>query len=178
MKIVVITGSPHKNGTSNLLAEEFIKGAKEKGHEIYRFDSAFKKVLPCIGCEKCECGKNQCIFKDDMIGLYPKIIEADIIVYSTPLYYHSFSAQIKAVIDRYHGIDNLICGVPKKAVLMVTAANPNAWVTDGIVLTYKTDLRYLNWDNCGIITAYNCYNREDIEKTDYPKQAYELGNKL
>ena len=53
MKITVITGSPHKNGTSARLAEEFIKGAESAGHKVFRFDGAFKNVHPCIACEKC-----------------------------------------------------------------------------------------------------------------------------
>ena len=57
MKIVVLTGSPHKAGTSSLLADCFIRGAEEAGHEIFRFDAAFNNVHPCIGCDKCECGK-------------------------------------------------------------------------------------------------------------------------
>lgn len=52
MKIVVLTGSPHKQGTSGLLAEKFIEGAKKAGHEIFRFDAAFSNVHPCIGCDK------------------------------------------------------------------------------------------------------------------------------
>ena len=53
MKILVITGSPRKNGNSNTLAEYFIKGAKESGHEVVRFDAAFKEVHPCIACNRC-----------------------------------------------------------------------------------------------------------------------------
>ena len=53
MKILVVTGSPHKAGTSTLLAEQFIKGAAEAGHEVCRFDAAFKNVHPCIACERC-----------------------------------------------------------------------------------------------------------------------------
>ncbi len=62
MKIVVITGSPNRNGASALLAEKFIKGATEAGHEIFRFDAVFKKVHPCIGCLKCNRGDNDCVF--------------------------------------------------------------------------------------------------------------------
>lgn len=53
MKIVMITGSAHKTGTTAVMAEEFMKGATEAGHEVYRFDSAFKNVHPCIACEHC-----------------------------------------------------------------------------------------------------------------------------
>ena len=56
MKITVITGSPHKNGTSALLADRFIKGAKEAGHNVFRFDSAFEQVKPCLGCDHCGFG--------------------------------------------------------------------------------------------------------------------------
>lgn len=178
MKIVLITGSPRKKGTSNLLAEHFIKGAEEAGHEIYRFDAAFSNIHPCIGCDKCKCGDNECVFKDDMLTLYPKLIEADLIAYATPLYYHGVSAQIKSVIDRFHGIDNFLCGAKKKAVLLVCGASPHTWVMDGIVATYETDLKYLNWQDAGKVLAIGCYAREDIEKTDYPNQAYLLGKNL
>ena len=64
MKIQVITGSPRKNGNSSTLADHFIRGAEEAGHEMVRFDAAFKEVHPCIACNKC--GMNgECVFKDD-----------------------------------------------------------------------------------------------------------------
>ena len=48
MKILVITRSPRKNGNSDTLADNFIKGATEKGHSVIKFESAFKKVHPCM----------------------------------------------------------------------------------------------------------------------------------
>lgn len=178
MKIAVITGSARKNGTSALLADQFIKGAKKAGHEIYRFDAAFSDVHPCIGCDQCKCGVTECVIKDDMLMLYPKLIEADVIVYATPLYYHGMSAQIKTVIDRFHGIDNFLCGAEKKAVLLVTGGNPSAWVMDGIVAMYETDLRYLQWKDAGKVLALGCNTRADIENTSYPEQACQLGFNL
>lgn len=178
MKIVVLTGSPHKQGTSALLAEKFIEGAKIAGHEIFRFDAAFSDVHPCIGCDKCECGKKDCAFRDDMFALYPKLIEADCVVYVTPLYYHGLSAQLKTVIDRFHGIDDLIRGTRKKVLTLVTAAYPEEWVFEGIKATIRTTTRYLKWEDCGGIFAYGCYQRADIEKTDYPQRAFELGMNL
>lgn len=178
MKIVVITGSPHKDGTSALMAGEFIKGAMEAGHEIYRFDSAFRKVHPCIGCDKCNSGKNPCIFQDDMMELYPELKAADMVVYISPLYYHGISAQLKTVMDRYHGIDDLIRGNRKKVLTLITAAYPEDWVFEGVKATMKTTLRYLGWEDCGGIYAFGCYQKKDIEKTDYPKRAYELGKSL
>lgn len=175
MKIVVLTGSPHKRGTTNLLAEQFIKGAKDAQNEVTRFDSAFAKVHPCIGCERRGTGKNTCVFQDDMIELYKRIIDADAVVLATPLYYHGYSAQLKTVIDRFHGIDDLIRGQSKKAALLAAGANPNKWITDGLLVTYHTELRYLGWIDRGTVLASGCYSAEDIAETNYPQMAYELG---
>lgn len=70
MKIVVITGSHHKNGTSAHLAAAFIRGAEETGHEVCRFDAAFRQVHPCIACETCHNTDRGCAFADDMKTLY------------------------------------------------------------------------------------------------------------
>lgn len=153
MKIMVITGSPHKEGTTNLLVEQFIKGAVEAGHEVFRFDSAFAGINTCIGCDRCLTGKNDCVFKDDMFTVFPKVIEADLIAFVMPLYYHSYSAQLKTVIDRFHGIDDLIRGTGKKAVLLAVGANPHTWIMDGLTATYHTELRYLGWEDCGMLLA-------------------------
>lgn len=175
MKIVVITGSPHKEGTSALLAQEFIRGAEESGHEIYRFDTAFECVHPCIGCDVCQTGAKPCVFKDCMTELYPWLKEADMVVFVSPLYYHGLSAQIKMTIDRFHGIDDHLRGKNKKAILIVTAADSTPSVMNGAVATYRETLRYLRWQDAGTLLAYGCYARADIEKTEYPEKAYQMG---
>ena len=86
MKIVVLTGSPRKNGNSAYLAEQFIKGAEEKGHEVFRFDCAFKQVEPCRACNRCGMD-GPCIFNDDFQELRPHLIDADMVVFATPMYY-------------------------------------------------------------------------------------------
>lgn len=178
MEIVVLTGSPHKQGTSFVLAQEFIKGAEAKKHKIYRFDAAFKKIHPCIGCYKCNRGDNDCIFRDDMFELYPMLVKADLIVYITPLFYHTYTAQLKAVIDRFFAKDKLLCGADKKAMLIVTGENPNSWVTNGIVNTYKTTLKYLKWQDAGKLLAINCKTKDDLKNTDFMQQAYRMGYQL
>ncbi|MCI5754394.1 MAG: flavodoxin family protein [Clostridiales bacterium] len=179
MKIVVLTGSPHRDGTSNVLAEAFIRGAQEAGHVVRRFDCAFMDVHPCTACNQCRSGgEHPCVFQDDMRPLYDKLIEADAVVYVTPVYYHGPTAQLKTVIDRFYGVNPKICGVRKKAVLLAAAASPHAWVTDGLTALYRTDLRYLGWEDCGTVLAIGCATRQDVERTDYPQQAYELGKAL
>ena len=83
MKIVVITGSPHKAGTSALLADKFIEGATNAGHEVFRFNSAFEDIHPCQGCDYC--GMNGPCIQNDAIEqtLMPKLIGTDLIVLIT-----------------------------------------------------------------------------------------------
>ena len=99
MKILVITGSAHKQGTTAYLAEKFVQGATEAGHEIYRFDAAFKNVHPCIACDKCH-RTGVCTFQDDMNELNPRLIEADAVVFVSPIYYSNITAQqFKAITE-------------------------------------------------------------------------------
>ena len=73
MKIVMITGSPHRHGTSALLADAFIQGAQEAGHTVFRFDAAFQELHPCRACERCHNTDKGCIYKDGMEELNPHI---------------------------------------------------------------------------------------------------------
>lgn len=178
MYIVVLTGSPHKHGTSALLAEEFIRGAMESEHTIYRFDAAFECVHPCIGCETCQCGKKPCVFQDAMNELYPELKKADMVVFVSPLYYHAMSSQIKMAIDRFHGIDNDLVGIPKNAMLLMTAASTEQSIYNGAVGSYRETVNYLGWQDCGTLLVYGCYTREENEKTDYPRKSYLMGKEL
>lgn len=178
MYILMVTGSPHKKGTSALLADEFIRGAKESGHTVFRFDTAFECVHPCIGCDTCQCGKKPCVFQDSMNCVYPELKKADMVVFVSPLYYHGMSAQIKMTIDRFHGIDDDLVGDHKKAMLLMTAASSVESIFNGAVGSYREMLKYLCWKDCGMVLAYGCYGRDAIEKTNYPQKAYEMGKAL
>ena len=176
MKILVITGSPRKNGNSNTLADSFIKGAQEAGHSVVRFDSAFKKVHPCIACNKC--GMNgECVFKDDFEFIRDNIVDADAVVFATPMYYFGISAQIKAVIDRFYAINGQI-HVPKKAVLIMTYADTSAKEAQPIISHYETLLNYLGWSDAGRVIASGVWTEGSVNQTQYPKQAYELGKNI
>ena len=96
----------------------------------------------------------------------------------SPLYYHALSSQIKMVIDRFHGIDDHLRGAHKKALLIVTAADKTPSIMNGAVGSFQETLRYLQWEEAGMLLAYGCYHRSDIEGTDYPEKAYALGKIL
>ena len=85
MKILALTGSPNKNGSSNLLASEFIRGAEEAGHSVRVVDAAHAQIAPCTGC--IHCGYDgPCVQKDDMEAIRPLILDADMLAFVTPLY--------------------------------------------------------------------------------------------
>ena len=100
MKILVIESSPHKHGSSNLLAAEFRRGAEEAGHDVTVFDAGHTKLNPCLGCGACGMS-GPCVQKDDMTVLREQLLDSDMAVFVTPLYYFGFSAQLKTVIDRF-----------------------------------------------------------------------------
>ncbi|MDE6797269.1 MAG: flavodoxin family protein [Ruminococcus sp.] len=177
MKILVITGSPHKHGTTNVLAENFIRGAEESGHEVCRFDSAFMNVHPCIACEKCHNTNTGCAFKDDMEKINPEILSADMIVFVTPIYYYGMTSQIRAVIDRFYANDALIHG-NKKTALMVTMADDVKKTATGAVASFEGMADYLGWEIVGTIIGVDCADVSALEKTDYPEKAYQLGRNI
>lgn len=177
MKIVVLTSSPRKNGNSAYLADEFIKGAQEQGHEVFRFDCAFKHVEPCRACNRC--GMNgDCILNDDFLQLRPQLIEADMVVFATPMYYFGISAQMKCVIDRFYAINEQIKGAQKKAAFLMTYADTATDEAQPMLLHYHTLLRYLGWTSVGEVVARGVWTAGSVRNTDYPRQAYLLGKNL
>ena len=85
MRIAVLKGSPNVNGSSNMLADNFIKGAKEAGHEIVEIDAAHADISPCIGCVHCGY-EGECVLSDDMDEFRKEILKSDMLVFVTPLY--------------------------------------------------------------------------------------------
>ncbi len=103
-KVVVITGSPRKNGNSFAMTESFIKAAQEKGHSVTRFDAAMMEIGGCRACETCFSTGKACTFDDDFNKIAPAILEADALVFTSPVYWYSIPAQIKGVIDRIYSL--------------------------------------------------------------------------
>ena len=176
MNILVLTGSPRKNGNSSTLAAHFIRGAEEAGHKVARFDAALRNVHPCTACNSC--GMNgPCVFQDDFTFVREHILRADVVAFATPMYYFGISAQLKAVIDRFYAISSLL-HTPKKAVLMMTYANHSARNESPILTHYEVLLDYLGWTDAGRVIAHGVWPAGAVERTAFPQQAYALGRSL
>lgn len=89
-KIVVITGSPRKNGNSFSMTDAFIQAAISKGHTVTRFDAAFKNIGGCHACETCFKTGKACSFDDDFNIMAQSIEEADAVIFTTPVYWYSY----------------------------------------------------------------------------------------
>ena len=176
MNILVLTGSPRRQGNSAILADHFIRGASEAGHNVVRFDAALKSVHPCIACNNCGMD-GPCVFEDDFDFVREHILPADLVAFATPMYYFGFSAQHKAVIDRFYAINGSIHR-PRKAVLLMTYANNSKRDESPMATHYEVLLDYLGWTDAGRVIAPGVWPAGAVERTNFPEQAYQLGKKL
>ena len=97
-KVLILSGSPRKNGNSDILCDEFMRGALEAGHQVEKIRVAEKNIGFCRGCYACKSGS--CVIQDDMAEVLQKMIDADVLVLASPVYFYSIDAQLKALIDR------------------------------------------------------------------------------
>lgn len=177
MKVLVVEGSPHREGSSNMLAAEFVRGAREAGHEVTVFDAAHADIRPCRGCDACGMS-GPCVLKDDMAGLREQILDSDTIVFVTPLYYFGVSAQLKAVIDRFYAFNGRLMSKRMKSALIVAAWNSDDWTMKDVLAHYRTICRYLDFDNMGEVLATGCGTPSMTSRSRFMKEAYELGRGL
>ena len=178
-KIVVITGSPRKNGNSFAMTDAFIKTAEAKGHTITRFDSAFKKVGGCRACETCFSTGKACTFDDDFNTIAPAILEADVIVFTMPVYWYSIPAQIKGVIDR---IFSMVVGgkdiAGKECALITCCEEDDMSVMDGVRIPIERMAALNKWKMAGEVLIPGVLNVGDIDKTEGCKKAADLANAI
>lgn len=179
MKVVVLTGSPHTNGTTSFLADEFSSGAMKSGHEVVRFDTAKLKLNPCIGCDHCRKNEGKCVYEyDDMIEIILHLLTADAVVLVTPLYYFGMTSQLKRVIDRFYSVNALLRENSKKLYLIAAGADTDEWAMDGIKAHYKCLCNYLHWQESGMLLAYGLSTRQDAENSEYKLMARKLGKEM
>jgi len=178
-KIVVITGSPRKNGNSFAMTDSFIKAAEAKGHTITRFDAALKNVGGCRACETCFSTGKACTFDDDFNTIAPAILEADVIVFTTPVYWYSIPAQIKGVIDR---IFSLVVGgkdiAGKECALITCCEEEDMTVMDGVRIPIERMAALNKWKMAGEVLIPGVLNVGDIDKTEGCKKAADLANAI
>lgn len=179
MKIVVITGSPRKNGNSFAMTEAFIHEAEQRGHSVRRFDAAFLKIGGCHACMTCYKTGKACSFDDDFNDIAPAILEADAVVFTMPVYWYSIPAQIKGAIDR---LFSLVVGgkevAGKKWGLIACCEEDDTNVLDGVRIPMERTAALLQWEMVGEVLIPGVLNVGDIDHTDGCQQAAALADKF
>lgn len=178
-KVVVITGSPRKNGNSFAMTESFIKTAQEKGHSVTRFDAAMMEIGGCHACETCFSTGKACTFDDDFNKIAPAILEADALVFTMPVYWYSIPAQIKGVIDRIY---SLVVGGKdisgKECALIACCEEEDLSVLDGVRIPMECTAALNKWTMVGEVLVPGVLKPGDIQKTDGCEQAAALAEKI
>ncbi len=159
MKIAVFNGSPRKENTAALV-EAFREGAETAGHEVQVLHVGQMKIGGCLGCEYCHTkGEGNCVQKDDIEKILPAYKEADMVVFASPIYYFTMTAQMEAAIQRVYCI-----GKPskaKKAALLLSSGSPGVY--DGAIAQFKGYMAYAGIESAGIITASGDENKSDAK---------------
>lgn len=173
-KILVISSSPRKQGNSDVLCDEFIKGAKDSGHSVEKIFLKDKKINYCTGCGLCFEKKGICSQKDDMEEIKDKMIKADVIVMATPIYFYAMAGQMKTFIDRNCSFYTMLNN--KEFYFIMTAADEEKSAMDRAIEEFRGYTICLNGaKEKGVILGTGVWNKGDVQTSKVIKEAYELG---
>ena len=177
-KVLILSGSPRKGGNSDILCDEFAKGAIEAGNEVEKVRVTEKKISPCTGCYYCRTHGGKCAFNDDMGELLQKIIDCDVLVLSSPVYFYSICAQLKAVIDRtvarWTEIGN------KDLFYIMTAAEEEEDTMDGTLACFRGFAKCIDgYEEKGVLYGKGVHEKGEVKnRSELMTIAYEMGNSI
>ena len=172
--VLIISASPRKHGNSDLLCDRFAAGADASGHNVEKVFIADKNIGYCRGCGVCN-STHKCVQKDDMAEIIDKMITADVIVLSTPVYFYSMDGQMKTFIDRtvtrYTEIRN------KDFYFIMTAADTNKDNLERTMEAFRgfTEDCLYGAREAGIIYGTGAWQVGEIKNVPAYTQAYEMG---
>ena len=173
-KVLVLAASFRKHGNSDLLCDEFIRGAQEAGHQVEKIYINDKNINYCRGCGVCNT-THKCIQKDDMAEILDKMIGADVIVMATPVYFYTMNGQMKTLIDRcvprYGEISN------KDFYFIVAAADSSHANMEKTLEGFRgfTEDCLDGAKEKGVIYGTGAWNIGDIKGKPAMEQAYKMG---
>jgi len=175
-RILILSSSPRKNGNSDILCDEFMRGAIESGNSVEKIRIPDKAIGFCRACNAC-LTTGECVIKDDMQSVLQKIIDADVIVLASPVYFYSVSAQIKTLIDRTYARAREVNN--KEFYYILTAADAELEATKTAVECFRGYVSCLPGSKeKGIIYGIGVLKRGDVKGTDKMSEAYEMGKNI
>lgn len=176
-KVLILSSSPRKGGNSDVLCDEFMNGAIDGGNKVEKIFLGDKNINCCTGCYACGVNGGKCVQNDDMEEILMKIIESDVIVLSTPVYFYTMAAQLKMVIDRtvakYREIKN------KDFYFIATAADSNNGSLERTMEGLRGFLDCLDGaKEKGVIYGTGVWQKGDVKNTGLLKEAYDMGKSI
>ena len=175
MNILVLNGSPRKNGNTAKMIEAFVRGAQENGNSVTVMDVCRMNIRGCLACEHCHVKeKGKCIQSDDMQKIYTLLDSSQMLVLASPIYYHNMTGQLKCAIDRFYVTsDEKKLGSISKVRMLLSSGDK--YMYDGAMFSYRGDfLDYLGLEDMGVFTSYG-----DVEKDpDLLRKIEEMGKGL
>jgi len=177
MKVLGLVGSPRKESNTDLLVTEILKGAAKNGHKTEKIYLYSLKIEPCVDCKSCKKGKYQCVLKDDMGQLYPKLEDSDVIVFGTPLYWYGPSAKMKLLQDRLRPFVASKSLKGKRAILVVPSEE-GAEACNHTVGIFNLSFRYLGVDLVSVLLPQASERAEIKSQPEVLKEALTIGKHL
>lgn len=174
-KVVVLSTSLRTNSNSELLAKSFVDGAKDSGNEVKYISLKNKDIRFCIGCLACQ-KTGHCVIKDDVADIMNNVLEAEVVVWATPIYYYEMSGQMKTLIDRLNPMYSKDYKF-RDVYLLATAAEEGDEVFEKVI----TGLN--GWIDCfektsikGTVLCGGVSDSGAISGNNKLKEAYDLGS--
>ena len=173
-KVLILSASPRKGGNSDTLCDQFLRGAKESGHQAEKVFLRDKRIGYCTGCGVCN-KTHRCAQDDDMAEVLEKMVRADVIVMATPVYFYTMNAQMKTVIDRvaprYSEVSD------KDFYYLLTAADSDPKMLERTLEGFRgfTEDCLTNPQERGVVYGVGLWEIGDVQKSPALKQAYEMG---
>lgn len=176
-KVLIISSSPRKNGNSDILCDRFAEGAVDSGNKVEKIFLASKNIGYCKGCGVCDMA-HKCVQSDDMAEILEKMVEADVIVLATPVYFYTMCGQMKTFIDRtvprYTEISD------KDFYFIIAAADTDKSSLDRTLEAFRgfTEDCLENSREAGIIYGVGAWQVGEIKDTPAYNEAYEMGKSV
>ena len=176
-RVVIISTSLRVRSNSDLLAEQFMKGAESTGHQVEKVELLGKQIAFCLGCFACA-KLGRCVIDDDVNGIMEKVMKADVIVWATPIYYYEMSGQMKTLIDRMNAMYDRDYRF-REVYLLTTAAEDEASVPQ------RAEAGLTGWIDCypkarlvGTLFCGGVNEPNEIQGNAKLEEAFELGKSV
>ncbi|MGE4552264.1 MAG: flavodoxin family protein [Desulfovibrionaceae bacterium] len=171
--ILIISASPRANGNSDILCDEFLRGARDAGHHAEKIRLAERDINYCTGCCSCIGNQGACAQADDMNDILKKVLAADVLVLASPVYFRTFNGQMKTFIDRICPIYTMI---RDKDVYFIIAAAGGRLPVDSTVQGFRVFTGCLSGvREKGIVSITGVWDEGAARGSRAAREAYTMG---